>query len=148
MIHSNINPRLPLVQLAEQIARVAHAGQYRRDLVTPYITHPERMVERLRRVGSGDLVVATAWLHDVLEDTEVKASDLREVIGIPEPVVVAVVTLTRLQNESYEKFLVRVKANAIARDVKIADNIDNLSDSPTLGQIMRYSESLQFLARP
>lgn len=35
------------VLLAEQIATRSHANQFRRDGVTPYITHPEAIVKKL-----------------------------------------------------------------------------------------------------
>jgi hypothetical protein len=56
-----------VVLLAEQIARKAHVNQFRRDGVTPYITHPEAVVKKLGT--ESDDVLAVAWLHDVLEDT-------------------------------------------------------------------------------
>jgi len=50
-----------LVRLAEEVARTAHAGQFRRDGVRPYVVHPEAVASR---VGDDPQAVAVAWLHD------------------------------------------------------------------------------------
>jgi (p)ppGpp synthase/HD superfamily hydrolase len=126
-------------RLAEHIARKAHAEQLRRDGVTPYITHPEAVARRL--FGESDEVIATAWLHDVLEDTSVTAEILRT-SGIPAQVVNAVVRLTKSSEHSYEFYLAGVRENEIARKVKVADMLHNLSDAPTQEQIVKYARGL------
>jgi (p)ppGpp synthase/HD superfamily hydrolase len=130
-----------LVAAAEQIARNAHSGQYRRDGITPYIVHPESVASRVNTAEEK----ATAWLHDVLEDTSVTQEDLLS-SGIPENVITAVVTMTKIAGISYTDYLVNVKENPIARVVKIADMNSNLADTPTPKQIAKYSEGLKFLA--
>jgi (p)ppGpp synthase/HD superfamily hydrolase len=129
-----------LIVLAEQIAREAHSGQYRRDGITPYIVHPEAVASRVNTPEEK----ATAWLHDVLEDTNMTQQDLLNK-GIPENVVTAVVTMTKTQGVSYMDYLVNVKNNPIARVVKIADMNSNLADTPTPKQIAKYAEGLKFL---
>ena len=131
-----------LVFAAERIARKAHNGQTRRDWVTPYIQHPWAVQEKLRHEGPD--VQATAWLHDVIEDTDVTAEDLiRE--GIPQKVVDAVLVLTKPRGQTYEQYLDDVRDNKIARKVKVADMLHNLSDSPTRKQILKYAHGLQWL---
>lgn len=131
-----------VVELAEQIATRAHAGQFRRDGVTPYIAHPAAVARRLS--GEPDDVIAAAWLHDVLEDTRLTATALRE-SGIPEQVVRAVELLTRQRGRSYGSYIEAVRGDEIARKVKIADMLHNLSDSPTERQIAKYSRGLREL---
>lgn len=128
--------------LAEQIARRAHAGQFRRDGVTPYITHPEAIVKKLS--AETDEVRAAAWLHDVLEDTGLTAANLLD-SGISPRVIEAVVRLTKSAGQSYERYLEGVKGNEIARPVKVADMLHNLGDSPTLEQIIKYERGLLVL---
>ena len=129
--------------LASSIARKAHDGQFRRDGVTPYITHPEAVAKSLE--GEHPDVIAAAWLHDVLEDTEVGFSDLSNA-GIPLAVIEAVALLTRWDGQTYEDYLHFVVQDEIARKVKIADIQHNLSDSPTPKQIAKYGKALQYLA--
>jgi hypothetical protein len=54
----------PVVQIAERIARVAHAGQKEESTGDDYIHH----VERVAALVDGDDAKAVAWLHDVIED--------------------------------------------------------------------------------
>ena len=61
-----------IIDIAKEIATNAHKGLFRRDGITPYITHPEAVAASLE--GEHPDVIATAWLHDVLEDTDVKAA--------------------------------------------------------------------------
>jgi (p)ppGpp synthase/HD superfamily hydrolase len=132
-----------MVETAKSIAQRAHAGQYRRDGVTPYINHPEAVAERLK--DDPPEVVSTAWLHDVIEDTEETWKTLTDA-GMPPEVVAAVETLTKTRGVPYREYLSSVKQNPIARKVKVADMLANLSDSPTERQIVKYVKGLLFLA--
>ena len=130
-----------LVAAAENLAREAHSGQFRRDGVTPYIVHPEAVASRVTTPEEK----ATAWLHDVLEDTQKTQQDLLNA-GIPQNVVNAVVIMTKTPGVSYMDYLVNVKNDPIARVVKIADMNSNLADTPTPKQIAKYAEGLKFLS--
>ena len=130
-----------LVELARRIATAAHQGQFRRDGKTPYIEHPAAVASRAPQSPESQ---AAAWLHDVLEDTEVTREELRDQ-GIPEDVVAAVEALTKQDGLSYEENLQRVASNKIARGVKIADMLSNLADSPTENQIHKYARGLLLL---
>lgn len=131
-----------LIENAKRIASRAHSGQYRRDGYTPYINHPAAVAERL--ADESPEVVATAWLHDVLEDTDENVDSLREA-GIPWEVVEAVQVLTKTDDD-YEGYLSHVRAHRIACKVKVADMLANLADSPTERQISKYARGLLFLA--
>jgi (p)ppGpp synthase/HD superfamily hydrolase len=132
-----------IIETAKTIAHRAHAGQCRRDGVTPYINHPAAVAERLS--SESPEIVATAWLHDVIEDTNETSRTLADA-GMPPEVVAAVETLTKIRGVSYREYLAEVKANPIARKVKVADMLANLSDSPTEKQIVKYARGLLFLA--
>jgi (p)ppGpp synthase/HD superfamily hydrolase len=132
----------PETDLAAAIARRAHHGQTRNDHITPYVAHPESVARRLR--GEDSTVIATAWLHDVLEDTAETAASLRAA-GIGDEVISAVQCMTRQPGEPYEDYLARVKAHPVARKVKKADMLDNLNDSPGEKQILKYAKGLLFL---
>jgi (p)ppGpp synthase/HD superfamily hydrolase len=134
-----------LISLSMQIAIKAHFGQYRRDGVTPYIKHPIAVADRVSHLGYEYACVA--YLHDVIEDTKVTDSDLKDE-GIPENILKAVAILSKnLYNEnvSYDQYLSCVKKNELARKVKIADMISNLADNPTDKQIKKYAKGLLFL---
>lgn len=133
-----------LLNLAKQIAQNAHKGQYRRDGLAPYIVHP-RDVSRHPSLKGDVYAEAVAWLHDILEESDLYSAEDLLFFEIPKEVVDAVVAMTKKKGESYESYLYRVAANDIAREVKIADMIINLADSPTRKQIAKYGYGLHFL---
>ena len=125
--------------IAELLATLVHKNQFRRDGVTEYITHPAAVAKRLS--GESKNVIATAWLHDVLENTGLTKNMLIDV-KMPEDVIEAVDCLTKRSSESYEYYLKNVRKNKIALKVKIADMLHNLSDTPTKKQIIKYARGL------
>jgi len=114
---------MKLIKRAEQIAREAHKGQTRWDK-TPYIKHPMRVAKSL----NGDDCKVVAWLHDVLEDTPRTAQDLVNK-GVPVRLVNSVKNLTRVDEENYYDFIMRIGKDSLAARVKIADIEDNLNDN-------------------
>jgi len=132
-----------IVSLAREIATEAHEGQFRRDGVTPYIRHPEAVAAR---VAGDSLAEAAAWLHDVVEDTDVTMDDL-SARGIPAEVLEVVRLLTHSNGLSYERYLSAIAAHPIAKKVKMADMITNLSDRPSDRQIVKYAKGLLTLMR-
>ncbi len=132
-------------QIAERIARKAHQGQFRHDGITPYIYHVGAVVQKLE--GQSDNVIATAWLHDVLEDTSLTVTHL-QAQGINEEVCHAVLLLTRTAATGVNEYNERVGENEIARKVKIADIQHNISDKPTSKQLRKYANALLVLATP
>jgi len=135
------------LERAIAIAAMAHAGQIDKAGV-PYILH------RLRMMLSVDTPEArmAAVLHDVVEDTAVTLEQLRAE-GFPETVLEAVETLTKRDGEDYEAFIRRVAPNPIARQVKLADLMDN-SDLSRIAKptdrdrqrIEKYQRAIDYLA--
>lgn len=128
-----------LVATAELLARTYHSGQKRRDGVTSYIRHIEGVVKRVE--SRPNYFIMTAWLHDILEDTDCTVETLKASF-IPDPVIEAVQLLTRCREVPNDLYLERIYMNDIARAVKIADMLHNLSDSPTEKQIRKYCHGL------
>jgi len=58
------------IRKAIEVAVEAHANQRRRDGVTPYITHPAHVATLVAMYGGSHRAIISAWLHDVMEDTE------------------------------------------------------------------------------
>lgn len=113
------------VASAKAIATIAH--QYQTDKIgDPYIGHSARVAERLTVPSH----VAAAWLHDVVEDCGVTASDL-VAAGISTEVVDAVVLLTRQKGEG-DVYYERIRNNDIALAVKLADIADNTDGKRTV----------------
>lgn len=130
-----------LAKRAAALARAAQAGQFRRDGTTPYIHHPAAVASRVAGDASAE---AVAWLHDVLEDTATTVETLRENL-IPEEVIGCVVLLTKKSDSVYERYLEEIKLHPVARKVKVADMLANLSDHPSERQIVKYAKGLLVL---
>lgn len=114
--------------MARAVAMVNHHGQVDK-AGAPYIGHVRRV---LARVAGNDDAMVVAWLHDILEDTSVTAKALRQVF--PGHIVDAVEAITHRKNEPRVEYYARVKANELARIVKLADVADN-SDPDRLAKL-------------
>lgn len=120
-----------LVYKAQIYATAAHGavGQVRKYTGEPYIVHPAEVVQILQAAGvTNPMVLAAAWLHDVLEDTMVQRQDLLAVFG---PVVLRMVeqlTDAEVGNRTKRKQL-SCQRLAVAypgtKSVKLADLISN-----------------------
>lgn len=141
--------KTPLTELAERLARKHHRGQTRRDGITPYIIHLEQVVELLPKYDRlNEEIVASAWLHDVVEKGGLTIEELTLDYMIPLPVFLAVSALTKKKWEPYADYLERVKGVAIAVVVKRADIAANLADAPTPHQRRKYALALEVLEDP
>ena len=108
-----------LQELALQIAKEAHAGQVDK-AEKDYILHPMTVASYM----DTDTEKAIAYLHDVLEDTNVTVDALRNIF--PNEIVDTLITLTHEQNESYSDYIQRVSKSKLAKKVKVADLLHNL----------------------
>jgi (p)ppGpp synthase/HD superfamily hydrolase len=72
-----------LVKQACLFAAAAHAAidQRRKYSNLPYIVHPEDVANRVEAFGGTPSQIAAAWLHDVVEDTEVKLELIELLFG-------------------------------------------------------------------
>lgn len=128
-----------LVAVARAIATVAHFGQTDKG-GNPYIDHPRRVAAQVSENG-GDRAVA--WLHDVLEDTDITAEMLRAA-GVPAHIVGDVELLTRRPDIPPEDYYDAIRGSSRARRVKLADIADNtdpdrlaLLDDATIARLTR-----------
>ena len=113
------------VSEARAPAERAHGNQRDRD-GTFHIQHVARVAES---VPHSDALQRVAWLHDVLEDTDVA----RDALGarLPDAEFEPLLLLTHDGGDSYEDYLGRIavaegEAGSLARAVKEADMLDNL----------------------
>lgn len=136
-----------LSRCAELLARQIHANQ-RDKAGHPYIEHLA-FVARLVS-DEDDEVIATAWLHDCVEDSDITLSEIDQQFG--NVIAKAIKAITKQENEHYQDYLKRVKSNEIARKVKIADLTHNmdLSRLPVvtvkdLARKEKYTRAKQYL---
>lgn len=111
------------------VAHWFHKGQT--DMAgRPYVEHLERVARPFQYPGF-PVAETVAWLHDVVEDTDCTIHDLRQ-LGFSEDVCMAVVAITQFQGETLDDYWARVKANPIARAVKVKGDIPDNSDERRL----------------
>ena len=133
-----------LVLAVEQFRGVADkAGQ-------PYVLLLLRVMLR----QTDPLARQVGVLHDLIEDTDMSLSDLRE-RGFAEEVVAAVDALTHREEEKYHEYVLRLVKCELALPVKLADLEDNYSlnrvayrpghQDEDAARIQRYILSYYFL---
>ena len=125
------------LERAIAIAARAHEGQVDKAGM-PYILHPLRVMLAVRTPE--ERIVAV--LHDVLEDTAVSIEDLRAE-GFPDPVLAALVSVTKREGEEYPEFVQRAIADPIGRRVKLAELLDNSDLSRIPGPTPRDLERME-----
>lgn len=120
-------------------ARKKHEGQFRADGVTPYINHPIRVAELVKKYKISrniESIVAAALLHDTLEDTYTSYKELKDEFG--EMVASMVMEVT---TASYVPILVgkgnylktkMLNMSPYALVIKLADRLSNLMDAASL----------------
>lgn len=136
-------------QLAKDLAERAHKGQTRWDKKTPYITHPAAIVEAIKSKYSwaGEtlhMLCAVAWLHDVVEDTDVTLKNLKE-LGFDEIVIENVDAITKKNHEEYYQYLKRISEYYIASVVKIEDITHNLTNLKKGSMRDKYLLAIEYL---
>lgn len=113
-----------MVNSAMLIAYEAHRDQKDKG-GTPYIFHPAHLAEQFEEESK----VVVALLHDVVEDTDWTMEGLENTGFFSQEVLDAIEAITRRDGEPYTDYIARVKRNEIARAVKRADLIHNLTQS-------------------
>lgn len=121
---------------AMEFARRVHAGQRRKYTGNPYADHLAEVAGIAVSVGwqypdvHPEIVLATAWLHDSIEDVGVQVADLSELFG--SQVAFGVLALSDLEkgNRAERKAASRVRLSAAppwVQTIKVADLISNTS---------------------
>ncbi len=125
--------------IARELVWVVHNGQFRRDGITPYGTHPVAVADRVsfRAKPAG-------FMHDGMEDNKWVTESFLRLIFTKETVD-AIILLTKVEREDYFVYINRLAQNDIAREVKIADIEHNLSAQPNPKSIEKYKKALEIL---
>jgi guanosine-3',5'-bis(diphosphate) 3'-pyrophosphohydrolase len=121
-------------QRAALFANHWHAGVTRNFTGEAYITHPAGVVALLREFTYDPVTLAAAWMHDVIEDTTCKATDMEAEFGAE--VTDLVLEVTNVSRKSDGPRAVRraidrahvAKASRRGKTLKLADIHHNVSD--------------------
>jgi (p)ppGpp synthase/HD superfamily hydrolase len=125
------SPLPEIALLAQGFAMCAHRNQRRKHEDAPYVVHCERVARVVAEYTDDANVIAAAMMHDVLEDTDVTAEEMRRVFG--DAVTDLVLEVTDVSRPSDGKRTVRkekdkdhlARSSASGATVKLADLIDN-----------------------
>ncbi|MFQ5563624.1 MAG: RelA/SpoT family protein [Parvularculaceae bacterium] len=129
-----------LLNRAYVFAMKAHGDQTRKS-GDPYFTHPLAVAAILTELRADPATVATALLHDVVEDTATTVEDIRKMFGDEIARLVDGVTkLSKIelrdeaskQAENFRKLVVAMADDVRVLLVKLADRLHNMR---TLGHI-------------
>jgi (p)ppGpp synthase/HD superfamily hydrolase len=133
----NALSRFQLVTHAMAFAVAAHAavGQRRKYTGEAYIEHPTRVVVILTEAGINDPeTLAAAWLHDVVEDTDVSIFEIQTLFGSDVAQLVSEVTNVSTRADGNRARRMELERQHLAdasprgQTIKVADLIDNTSD--------------------
>ena len=149
-----------MIELAYNLAKQHHKGQLygTRNYFEYHVLAVEKAV--IDSLGQRAVDIHTkheyyiysivAYLHDVVEDTDVTIDYIELLFG--EEIGYAVDAITKRKGEKYTDYLVRVYKNDIARRVKYYDilfNLDNtvqcLINSKDVNDVRRYNKYMQAL---
>lgn len=104
-------------------------GNQKRKQGTPYYTHPLAVAELLKSKGFSEEYQLAGLFHDLIEDTN---ATYEEIIALSnENVAEAVRLVTKTDGYVMAEYIGNIKENDMARMVKIADRIHNLSEAPS-----------------
>ena len=139
-----------LYEKAQVVAEYAHFGQLDKGGSPYFKAHLLPVATSLYAHEHNVPAATVALLHDILEDTDTSEEALRN--DFTDEIVDAVVTLTHRRKESYDKYILRVKQNPLARLVKmynLANNMDlSRIPNPTdedKERILKYARAYSML---
>ena len=128
------NANEAMLNRAYVYAMKAHANQ-KRASGDPYFAHPLEVAAILTELRLDDETIATALLHDVIEDTEATRAEIDRLFG---PDIGALVDgLTKIkkldlitkkaeQAENFRKLLIAISSDIRVLLVKLADRLHNM----------------------
>lgn len=125
-----------LIQKAYDLANLKHGGILRKS-GEPYIVHPIEVAYICASLSAGPATIASALLHDVVEDTDVTIEEIQEIFG--GDVALIVEALTKIQRmklshrtdidfeaEDHKKIFLGMAKDVRVIIVKLADRLHNL----------------------
>lgn len=143
--------------IALSVATQLHENQKRKG-GSPYIIHPLEVASYLINLNvDQDVIIASAILHDVIEDCNIENpyKDLAQKYSLDKEVIDIVLLLTKAKDyketdPTEEKYYERIKSNKKALIIKLSDRANNLStiDAFTKEKMIKYVNETEKLVYP
>lgn len=130
----NPNTDVALIQKAYILAKNSHGNQ-KRHSGDPYFAHPVAVAEIVISLKLDDQSIATALLHDVVEDTEVSLHEIQEqfgseiaslVDGITKLGKIEVLPANERLAENFRKLTMAMSQDIRVLLIKLADRLHNM----------------------
>lgn len=102
-------------------------GDQKRMQGTPYYTHPLAVSNMLKEKGFPIEYQIVGLFHDLLEDTDTTYEEIEEITN--KEIAEAVKLLTKESGYVMKDYMEGIKNNKIAKMVKLADRIHNLTEA-------------------
>lgn len=126
------------VKQALDYATQAHAGQTRSG-GEPYIGHPVRVantIQQYKKSHNIDALIAAAYLHDTIEDTDTTHEALHDLFGglVASLVLELTSDLEQIKKIGKKEYLAKKMAHDMSSYglvIKLADRLDNVQDIAT-----------------
>ena len=135
------------IKKAWQIAKEVHKDQKRFNH-QPYINHVKEVVKILKELGFAyePNIIIPAILHDTVEDGGFK---YQKIIGreFTDDIALRVYLLTHYSEFSYEKYIERMLHVKDCVIIKIADMLQNLTETPKERQKEKYRKAFPMLIK-
>ncbi|MCK5781929.1 MAG: bifunctional (p)ppGpp synthetase/guanosine-3',5'-bis(diphosphate) 3'-pyrophosphohydrolase [Flavobacteriales bacterium] len=147
-----------LIRKALDLAIDAHKDQ-RRKTGEPYIYHPIAVAHIVAsEIGLGAVAIASAFLHDVVEDTDYTIDDMERIFG--KTIATIIDGLTKisgiqdqnisLQAENFRKMLLTLSDDVRVILIKLADRLHNMQtmDAMPRHKQLKISSETLFIYAP
>ncbi len=139
-----------LVKRAMLFAREKHKGQKYGDK-DYFLYHVCSVADSLNHSISNeycyaahkDVILASAYLHDVVEDTDTTIEDIKKEFGLS--VALYVQCLTKEQGEAREDYLKRLCISPVAALIKLHDATMNATQCLCDGDLKRFAKYLGYI---
>ena len=137
----------PTTKKALKLCFEAHKEQVDKSGM-PYVFHPFHLAEQMMDEDT----TVVALLHDVVEDTPHTLDDLKK-MGFSSQIIEAISLMTHEPGVPYMDYVQKIKENAIARAVKLADlkhNSDltrlDIIDDRAKQRVEKYAQAIRLLS--
>jgi len=119
------------IYATEAHQRINHRRKYNNE---PYHVHLSAVAQLVAGVTNDEEMIAAAWLHDTVEDTQATLEDIEAAFGMPVAELVEELTDVskpgdgnRMQRKQIDRMHL-AQASPRAKTVKLADLVDNCKD--------------------